>query len=66
MEIQKIVDHEGPLSDYHSNYKGSSYIVIFEWETGETPTETLSISIPEEPVTCALYDYYNNLLQQEW
>ena len=64
-KFKHIVDHEGPLNDSHTKYKGYIYNVVVEWKTGETNTNTLSIIVADDPVTCDIYTYEKNLLQQE-
>ena len=42
-KLKRIVAHEGPLINYHTNYKGSHYNMMVEWEKWETNTKPLSI-----------------------
>ncbi len=57
-----ITNHLGPLTPDDPNYKGSSYNVMVEWETGEITEEPLSIIAADDPVTCAIYAKEHNLL----
>jgi hypothetical protein len=34
-KFRAITAHQGPLAQTDPNYKGSSYNVLVEWETGE-------------------------------
>ena len=61
-KFKKIVSHQGPLKPSHPDYKGSTYNVMVEHETGETYTEPLSVVAADDPVTCAIYAKGNNLL----
>ena len=60
--FRDITAHEGPLSPGDKSYKGSTYNVLVEWETGETTFEPLSVIIKDDPVTCAMYAKRNGLL----
>ena len=62
-KFKRITAHEGPLTSKHSNYKGSKYNVMVEWENGEITSEPLSIIAADDPVTCAIYARDNNLLE---
>jgi hypothetical protein len=57
-----IIGHEGPLSPRDSNYKGSSFNVLVQWEDGSVTSEPLDIFAKDDPVTCADYAKKNNLL----
>ena len=57
-----ITAHEGPISKSHSNYKGSTYNVMVEWETGKITIEPLSIIVMDDPATSVIYAKNNNLL----
>ena len=63
-KFKKITAHEGPLNPNHSNYNGSIYNVMIEWENGEITSEPLSIIGADDPVTCAIYARENNLLNK--
>ena len=54
-KFKRMTAHEGPILPYQYNYKGSSYNVMIEWETGEITTEPLGIISADDPVTCAIY-----------
>ena len=64
-KLRRITAHEGPLQRSHPNYKGSTYNVMIEWETGEITSEPLSIIAADDPVTCAIYAKQNKLLEVE-
>ena len=57
-----ISAHQGPLRTSDKDYKGSTYNVLVEWETGETTYEPLDLIASDDPVTCAEYAMKNNLL----
>ena len=63
--FKAIVDHQGPLTSNHKEYKGSRWNVQIHWENGEISWEPLSIIIKSDPVTCAIYDKDNDLLDLE-
>ena len=54
-KLHHITAHEGPLAKTPPSYKGSSYNVMIEWETGDITAEPLSIIAADDPVTCAIY-----------
>ena len=57
-----ITVHQGPLTKEDPQYKGSSYNVMVEWETGETSCEPLSLIAKDDSITCAVYAKKNGLL----
>jgi hypothetical protein len=57
-----ITAHQGPLWTSGKDYKGSTYNILVEWETGETTYELLDLIAQDDPVTCADYAKHNNLL----
>jgi len=57
-----ITAHQGPLRTSDKDYKGSTYNVLVEWETGETTYEPLDMIASDDPVTCAEYARQHNLL----
>ena len=59
----RITSHQGPLTQKHPDWNGSSYNVTIEWENGEITSEPLSVIAADDPVTCALYAKENNLLE---
>jgi hypothetical protein len=63
-KIKHIVSHEGPLKPGKSEFKGSPYNLIIEWEPGEIATEALQLIASDDPVTCELYTKEKHLL--EW
>ena len=60
--LKDIIVHQGPLSKEDPHYKGSSYNVMIEWDTGETSYEPLSLIIQDNPMTCAVYAKKHGLL----
>ena len=60
--FQKISAHQGPLLPTDKDYKGSSYNVLVEWESGEVTYEPLDLIAKDNPVTCAEYAKRNDLL----
>jgi hypothetical protein len=66
-KFRRIVAHQGPLQSSDKDYKGSSFNVLVEWETGETTYEPLDLIASDDPVTCAEYARRNNLIDtQGW
>lgn len=63
-KYKSIKAHEGPLTPRHPSWKGSSYNVLVEWETGEETYEPLSIIAADDPVSCAIYAAKNSLLDR--
>jgi hypothetical protein len=61
-KFRRITSHQGPLRTSDKDYKGSTYNVLVEWETGETTFEPLDLIASDDPVTCAEYAKRNNLL----
>ena len=53
--FKDIIAHQGPLTKEDPHYKGSSYNVMIEWDTGETKYEPSSLIIQDDPITCAVY-----------
>jgi hypothetical protein len=44
-----ITAHQGPLCTSDKNYKGSTYNVLVEWETGKTSYEPLDLIAQGDP-----------------
>ena len=61
-QFRRISAHQGPLITSDKDYKGSTYNVLVEWETGETTYEPLDLIAKDDPVTCAEYAQRNGLL----
>jgi hypothetical protein len=61
-KFKRITSHEGPLTQNHKNWKGSSWNVMVEWEDGSKTSEPLAIIAADDPVTCAIYARDNDLL----
>ena len=51
-EFKRIKGHQGPLSQKHPDYKGSTYNVTIDWENGEITDEPLSIIAIDAPLPC--------------
>ena len=60
--FKSIKDHKGPYTSSDSEYNGSSYNLLIEWETGEHTWEPLSNIIASDPYTCAVYAKKHDLL----
>jgi hypothetical protein len=58
----RIAAHQGPLHSTDKDWKGSSYTLLVEWETGEMMYEPLNTMTADDPVTYAEYATENNLL----
>jgi Reverse transcriptase (RNA-dependent DNA polymerase) len=63
-KFRRIISHQGPLTSNHPEYKGSTYNVQVEWETGEITTEPLNLIAADDPIYCAIYARDNKLLDQ--
>jgi hypothetical protein len=61
-KFRRITGHQGPLRTLDKDYKGSTYNVLIEWETGETTYEPLDLIAKDDPITCANYAKQYNLL----
>jgi hypothetical protein len=61
-KFKRITSHQGPLTPKHSNYTGSTYSIMVEWENGETTMEPLQIIAKDDPATCAVYAKDNGSL----
>jgi predicted RND superfamily exporter protein len=59
---RRIAAHQGPLLKSDKDYKGSTYNVFVEWETGESTSEPLDLIASDDPVICAEYALKHNLL----
>jgi hypothetical protein len=59
----KHIGHEGPIRA--SEYKGSRYNILIEWENGEITSEPLNIFGKDDPVTCTVYACKHGLLEEE-
>jgi hypothetical protein len=62
-KFKRITAHEGPITRRHSNWKGSTYNVMVEWEDGSVTAEPLAIVAADDPVSCAIYAKKNDLLE---
>ena len=62
-KYKRIISHQGPLTKRDPGYKGSSYNVLVEWESGEISTVGLSAAAADDPVVCAMYAMENGLLE---
>jgi hypothetical protein len=61
-KFRRITAHQGPLHSSDKDYKGSSFNVLVEWESGETTYEPLDLIASDDPVTCADYAKQHDLL----
>jgi hypothetical protein len=57
-----IIDHQGPLTQRHKDYKGSLYNVLVKWNDDTESYEPLDAIIKDDPITVAKYAQDNNLL----
>ena len=48
--VIRIASHQGPLRPGDTAYKGSTWNVLVEWETGETTYESLTELAKDSPV----------------
>jgi Reverse transcriptase (RNA-dependent DNA polymerase) len=62
-KFRRIAAHQGPLRTSDKDYKGSTYNVLVEWETGESTYEPLDLIASDDPVSCAEYAMKHNLLE---
>ena len=62
-KFKDIIAHEGPLKPTDASYKGSPYNVMVAWEDGSQTFEPLHIIAADDPVTCASYAKWNDLLE---
>jgi hypothetical protein len=60
-----IKAHEGPLKISHTNYKGSLYNILIEWENVEVTNEPLTIIAADDPLSCAIYGKEAGLLKHD-
>jgi len=60
--FSEVLNHEGPLTRNHANYKGSSYNVLVKWDDGTESWEPLAIIAKDDPLTCAKYAEEHGLL----
>jgi hypothetical protein len=61
-KFRKLIGHQGPLSPRDRKYKGCTWNVLVEWETGEVTSEPLNQMAMDDPITCAVYAKENDLL----
>ena len=59
-----IKAHQAPFDPEHSDYKGSSYNLLVEWETGEVTYETLMQLSMDCPISCEEYSKKHYLLDK--
>lgn len=59
----EVLEHQGPLSPSHADYKGSSYNVLVNWSDGSKTWEPLNLIAKDDPVTLAAYAKANDLLE---
>jgi hypothetical protein len=58
----EILDHQGPLSTSHPNYKGSNYNVKVKWSDASETWEPIAMVFADDPVTLSAYAKDHNLL----
>ena len=63
-KFKGISAHQGPLAKYHLDYKGSSYNIQIDWESGEQTYEPLDVIEKDGPITCAIYGRGKDLLDK--
>ena len=63
-KFRRIKAHQGQLNPDHPDYKGSSYNLLVELETGEVTYETLTQMSMDDPVSCAVFGKKHNLLDK--
>jgi hypothetical protein len=63
--FKRIVGHQGPLLRHNTDYNGSKFNVLVEWENGEITMEPLSVIAADDPVTCTVYAREKDLLDVE-
>ena len=61
-KFRRIMAHQGPLHPTDKDWKGSTYNVLIEWETGESTYEPLDMIASNDPITCAEYARDQGLL----
>ena len=66
-KFRKILNHKGPLRSGDTEYRGSSYNLLVEWETGECTWEPLHTKdktgvFDTDPVTVGIYAEENGLI----
>jgi hypothetical protein len=59
-----IAAHQGPLWPTDKDWKGSTYNILIQWETGESTYEPLNLIASDDPVTCAEYAKKHGLLDK--
>ena len=59
---KQILDHEGPLKQGHTNYKGSMWNVKVQWDDGTITWEPLTIIAKDDPAGVAQYATKKELL----
>ena len=59
---KQILDHEGPLKQGHTNYKGSMWNVKVQWDDGTITWEPLTIIAKDDPAGVAQYTIKKELL----
>jgi hypothetical protein len=62
--FSRILDHEGPLTAKHPNYKGSKYNLLIQWDSGEETYEPLEIILADDPISVSQYGEENDLLDK--
>jgi hypothetical protein len=61
-KFRRIIAQQGPLKPRDKDYKGSSYNVLVEFESGETAHHPFDTMVTDDPKLCVVYAKENNLL----
>ena len=64
-KFRAIIGHQGHLAPTDPDWKGSTYNVPVEWETGELTFKPISVIPDDDPVTCPVYSKQHDLLTLE-
>ena len=65
--LRGIKAYHDPLDPNHPDYKGSSYNLLVEWETGEVTYQTFMQMSMDVPASFVVYSKKHNLLDKsEW
>jgi hypothetical protein len=51
--FKSIKGHQGPLTQQHPDYKGSTYNVTVEWDDGSKTSEPLALIMKDDPISVA-------------
>jgi hypothetical protein len=62
--VNRIIGHQGPLTQNDHRYKGSQYNVLIEWEDFSNTYEPMSAVATDDPITLTKYAIDNDLLDK--